>query len=66
MVLKRVLESGEMKVCDVGVGDEDVGGGRERLEDGLDDVWDEMKATVNGMFAEDGYGVNVGGSHGEW
>lgn len=49
-----------MELSDVGVSDEDVGGGWESCKDGLDDVWDEMEATVDGLPPEDGDLLYVG------
>ena len=64
-VLKFGFESIEVKACDVSVCDEGVGGGGESVEDGADDVGDEVKATVDGLSAEDGYFGDVCVCHGD-
>ena len=43
----------QMKVCDIRISDKDIGGGWECGDDGVDDVRDEVKATVDGLFAQD-------------
>lgn len=52
-----------MEARDVSVGDEGIGGGRERVEDGVDDIGDEVEASVDGLLAEDGDFLDVGLRH---
>lgn len=54
MGVECVGEEGKVERGDVGVGDEDVGGGGERGEEGACDVVVEVEAAVDGVFAEDG------------
>lgn len=43
----------KMKFCNIRISDKDIGGGWEGSDDGVDDVRDEVKATVYGLFSED-------------
>ena len=44
---KFELKLFEMEVCDIGISDQDVGGGRKGCDDGVGDISDEVKTTVD-------------------
>jgi hypothetical protein len=48
------MQASYVRICD-----EDIGRGWEGVEDGACDVGDEMKATMNRVFGEDGDLVDV-------
>jgi hypothetical protein len=50
---KFELKLVKMKFCNIRISDKDIGGGWEGSDDGVDDVRDEVKATVDGLFSED-------------
>lgn len=62
--LKFFFECRQMKTGDIGVGDERIGGGREGLEHGADDVGNEMEASMDRLLAKDGYFLDVCLRHG--
>jgi len=58
------MESGEIELCDMGIGDEDICGGCERSEDGAGDVGDEMEPAVDGVLPKDRNSEDIGVRHG--
>lgn len=59
MLVERVGKEMEVEGCDVGVGNEDVGGCGEGGEEGGCDVVVEVKPTVDGVSTEDGDLVHI-------
>ena len=54
-----------MELCYVRICDESIGGSGEGVKDGACNVGDKMKATMNGLFSEDGDIVDVSLGHEE-
>ena len=58
------MESSEIELCDMGIGDEDICGRCELGENGASDVGDEMEPAVDGVLSEDRNFENIGVRHG--
>lgn len=58
------MESGEIELCDMGIGDEDICGRWECGEDGAGDIGDEMEPAVDGVLSKDRNFEDIGVRHG--
>ena len=59
------MESGEIELCDMGIGDEDICGRCKGDENGAGNVGDEMEPAVDGVLSEDRNSEDIGVRHGE-